>query len=161
MKWLIPVVMLAVGCSKPPPPPPIIKPVFFEVGSVEFAHPADDKAVVERAANILDTTEFSVVCVGLADTSGDAASNKVLAQQRAEHVADMVKAASKAGAKRIHSYALGESLATNDTQGERKVEFVFYRDSGQPIAQVVEHARTLADDRSDKAKAGNDKKKKK
>ncbi len=153
MKWLIPALTLfAVGCPKPPPPPPpIIKPVFFDSGETDFATPAEDKAVVTRAANILDTTTFSLVCVGLADSAGDPAANKVLAMQRAEKVCEMVNSQSKAGKARLHTFAMGEQLATGEHQGERKVEFVFYRDNGQPIAQVVENARTLKDDRIDKS----------
>jgi outer membrane protein OmpA-like peptidoglycan-associated protein len=144
MRWFL---LLMLGCPKADAPPPLIKPVFFESGQIEFATPAEDKAVVERAANILDTTNFSVVVCGLADREGDAASNKVLAQQRAEHVAQMLRAKTKVDASRIKVFALGEALADSATQGERKVEFLFYNDKGQTPAQVVENARALKDDR--------------
>lgn len=149
--WLIAVLLFA--CAKDAPPP-LLKPVFFESGQLDFATPAEDKAVVERAANILETTDFSVVVCGLADRDGDAAANKVLAQQRADHVAAMLKEKTKGvPASRIKTYALGEQLATSDSQGERKVEFLFYRDNGQTPATVVENARALKDDRADKSKA--------
>jgi outer membrane protein OmpA-like peptidoglycan-associated protein len=150
--WSIAVLLFA--CAKPEPPP-VIKAVYFESGQIQFANPADDAAVVERAAKILETTEFSVVVVGLADTEGDAASNKALAEQRAEHVAGMLKEKTKGvGAARIKTWALGEKFATSDAQGERKVEFVFYNDKGQPVAQVVDNARALRDDKSGAADKG-------
>lgn len=143
-----PIAVMLFACAKDEPPP-VIKPVFFESGQVTFANPAEDDAVVARAAKILETTEFSVVVVGLADTEGDAASNKALAEQRAEHVAGMLKEKTKGvPAGRIKTFALGEKFATSDTQGERKCEFVFFDDNGQSVQQVVDHARALRDDRA-------------
>jgi outer membrane protein OmpA-like peptidoglycan-associated protein len=149
-----PILVLLFACAKDEPPP-VIKAVYFESGQTQFATPADDTAVVERAARILETTEFSVVVVGLADTEGDAAMNKALAQKRADHVASLLREKSKGvGAKRIETFALGEKFATSDAQGERKVEFVFYTDRGQSVQQVVDNARALRDDRSGAADKG-------
>jgi OmpA-OmpF porin, OOP family len=153
------VILLSVaGCKKDEPEPagrqaaarptgkaPIISPVNFDSGSTAIA--PDEAAAIDEAAQILRTTEWDVIVVGLADASGDAAMNKQLSEERAEAVAAALRAkVPKMKPERILVHAIGERLATGATQSERKVEFVFYFDEGLPVRQVVLNSRVLEED---------------
>jgi outer membrane protein OmpA-like peptidoglycan-associated protein len=146
MRWLAMFVLLA-GCAKAP----VLAPVNFNTGTTELVNDKDQKAIDEAAA-ILEDSEWSVIVLGLADASGDADSNKALALARAEAVATQLRAKTKVPPKRIVVHSIGEKLATGTTVQERKVEFVFYKEKGLPVREVVEESGVLAEDFRRKAK---------
>jgi len=160
--------VLAVGCKKKAPEAPvpepepteveapapsIDKPVRFgpTVAAVHFetggsAVPSDQMDAVREAAEVLKGSDWTCAVVGLADATGDAAINKELSQQRAEAVAAKLLELSGVPATRVKAKGIGERLATGASQSERKVEFVFYRDTGRPLKQVVIRSGVLEED---------------
>jgi outer membrane protein OmpA-like peptidoglycan-associated protein len=156
---LLPFLMLSpvvvVGCKKEAPPAaapkpapraPIIAPVYFETGSKEIRASEDVK--IARAAEIYKDTDWKVLVLGLADATGDAAANRELSEGRAEAVATRLR--SKVGGdpnRRIVTYYIGEKLASGgEENAERKVEFVFFKDEGLPLKEVVVKSRVLEED---------------
>lgn len=123
---------------------PVIDAVLFETGGTKIA--PDQMQAIEAAAEVLRTSDWTVLVVGLADASGDAETNKVLSQQRAEAVADELRKRVSVPAERIVVQGIGEKLATGSSQSERKVEFVFFRDKGLPLKQVVIRSGVLEED---------------
>jgi outer membrane protein OmpA-like peptidoglycan-associated protein len=102
--------------------------------------------VIDEAVEILKSTDWDLIVVGLSDASGDDETNKVLSQQRAEAVAELVRTKAGVAANRISAHGIGERLATATTVNERKVEFVFYHDTGLTPRQVVMQSGVLAED---------------
>jgi outer membrane protein OmpA-like peptidoglycan-associated protein len=103
---------------------PIINPVNFESGSTTITDP--EVHSIFMAAGVMKGGDWTVMLVGLADASGDPATNKALTQQRCDVVAAELN---KLGIPdtRIVIHAIGERLATDPNNvRERKVEFVFY-----------------------------------
>lgn len=107
---------------------PVVDPVNFESGVVTVA--PGEMAAVDKAAEVLKGGDWKVVVVGLADSSGDAETNKVVSQQRADAVAAELRKKAEVSDDRIAVRGIGERLATGATQSERKVEFVFYKNAG-------------------------------
>jgi len=164
--------VLAMGCKKKtpeapepepepvveeapaPPPAPAVKPltfgpvvgaVHFDTGGTEVA--ADQLDAVREAADIMKDSDWVCAVVGLADASGDAAMNKELSQTRAEAVAAKLIEFSGVSADRVKAKGIGEKLATGASQSERKVEFVFFKDTtGRPLKQVVIKSGVLEED---------------
>lgn len=165
MRPLIILCALSVGCAKSSPPEapaaeettpspepapnpteeaPVLDPVHFATGSAEIE--GDEMYVIDRAANILESDDWSLMILGMADASGDAASNRQLSKERAAAVARAIRARVDVPRERILVHALGERLATTTTITERKVELIFYRDQGLPPREVVIQSGVLADD---------------
>jgi hypothetical protein len=139
MRTFLMMFLFAAGCAKAP----ILPPVNFQTGTTDFVN-ASDAAAIDDAAKVLETSDWSVIVLGLADASGDAASNKALSQARADAVAVLLREKSKGvAAKRIVVHAIGEKLAVGSSVNERKVEFIFFEDKGLPIRQVVEDSGVL------------------
>jgi len=141
---LISVLVLGAGCKKKPPEHhnkpqhhdnggshdnndfksgPVIDPVNFNTGSTDVEN--SEKEECDRAADVMKNGNWKVLLVGLADSSGDAASNKVLSERRAQAVSSELQRRGVA-ANRISIQSMGERLATGEALRERKVEFVFY-----------------------------------
>ncbi len=100
-----------------------------------------------QAVAIMKSSDWDVLVLGLADATGDAASNKVLSQKRADAVAAMLREKLPGESSRIKTHAIGEKLASgNASILERKVEFIFYKDTGLPPRQVVEASGVLTED---------------
>jgi len=123
---------------------PVVPAVHFETGGTAIA--ADQLSAVEEAAEILKTTDWTCAVVGLADATGDAGINKELSQQRADVVAAKLLELSGVSDDRVKAKGIGEKLATGESQAERKVEFVFFRDNGRPLKQVVIRSGVLEKD---------------
>jgi outer membrane protein OmpA-like peptidoglycan-associated protein len=126
------------------PKAPVLAPVHFETASNTVV--ATEMPVVEEAAGILKSTDWDVIVVGLSDASGDDDANKVLSQQRADAVAELLRTKSGVAADRVLAHGIGEKLATATTVNERKVEFVFYHDTGLQPRQVVRQSGVLEED---------------
>lgn len=122
---------------------PIIAPVLFDTGSTTVI-PTQEPAV-DAAAEILKSSEWTVLVLGLADASGDPEANKILSQKRADAVAAMLAKKSGVSADRIKVHAIGERLATGTDVQERKVVFIFFEDRGLPFRQVVRQSGVLGD----------------
>lgn len=149
---------LVAACKKEAPPEaakpnaespreraPIIEPVNFASGSTTID--AAELPAVQHAAEILKSTDWDVIVLGLADSSGDAAMNKELSEKRAEVVAAELKKLVPGLESRLTVHAIGERLATGATQSERKVEFVFYHpQENVGIREVVIRSRVLEED---------------
>lgn len=135
----VPVVAPAATAEKGP----LIAPVLFDTGSTAVI-PTQEPAV-DAAAEIMKSTEWTVLVLGLADASGDPEANKILSQQRADAVAAMLAKKSGVPAERIKVHAIGERLATGTDVQERKVVFVFFEDKGLPLRQVVRQSGVLGD----------------
>jgi outer membrane protein OmpA-like peptidoglycan-associated protein len=149
--------ILVTGCKKAEPEPaaappgrqlparpPMLPAVNFDTGS--SAIPGSEEASITRAKEILQTSDWSVVVVGLADATGDAAANKVLSEQRAEAVASRLRQV--VPSSRVIVYSVGERLATGGPDfTERKVESVFFHPTGLPIRDVVARSRAIEDAR--------------
>ena len=129
------------GCAKPPE----LGAVNFTSGTTRIANPSDERWI-EQAAEILETTKWSVVVVGLADTQGNEASNQALSVARAEAVAARLRELTDVDDARIIVHGMGERLAVGEALKERKVEFVFFKDKGQPIREVVLESGVLSPD---------------
>lgn len=152
--------LLAAGCKKAEPEPaakppaptrqvaakaPIIAAVNFDTGSTAIQ--PSEEGVIDSAAEIMKNSDWTVLVLGLADATGDAAQNKVLSQQRAEAVAARLRQKVSIPSSRIVVHSIGERLATGGSHvSERKVEFVFYHDEGLPIKEVVVRSRVLEED---------------
>jgi outer membrane protein OmpA-like peptidoglycan-associated protein len=117
---------------EPPKPPqnefktgPIIDPVNFESGSTSVKD--TEAKSLDKAAEIMKGGEnWTVMLVGLADASGDPATNKDLTQKRCDAVQAELNKRGVADT-RIVTHAIGERLATDSNNvRQRKVEFVFY-----------------------------------
>lgn len=107
---------------------PSIGAVNFESGSAEIS--AAEEGPIERAAKIAKDGDWRVLLVGLADESGDVATNRALTEKRVAAVASELEERGIPAA-RISRHALGERLATDvDNVRQRKVEFVFYKAAG-------------------------------
>jgi hypothetical protein len=151
MRALLMLLSLAAGCAKAP----VLGAVNFESESTQIANPADQQ-IIDEAAAILQSTDWSVVVVGLTDTEGDKESNLKLSLARAEAVASQLRNKTKVKESRIVVHGMGERLATGESLRERKVEFVFFKDKGKPIREVVLESGVLDADieRSEEAKEG-------
>ena len=125
---------------------PIISPVNFETGSTEIA--ASEQDAIAKAAEVMKSSDWTVLVLGLADATGDAAQNKLLSEQRAEAVAAQLRKLTGGSlGDRIKVHAIGERLATGGSEvSERKVEFVFFKDEGLPLREVVVKSRVLEED---------------
>ncbi len=134
--------LLALGCAKYGP---VLSPVTFETGSSALSE--KDEARVSEAAEVLRDSEWNVLVIGLADVAGDAAMNKDLAERRANEVAELLKKkCPNVPAKRIVTHTIGEKLSTGTTVQERKVEFVFYKDSDLTPKEIVEASGVMEED---------------
>ncbi|MEQ1504852.1 MAG: OmpA family protein, partial [Myxococcota bacterium] len=150
--------VLATGCKKkepevatpdPAPAPaaakaPIIAPVHFDTGSKTVAD--TEMPVIDEAVQILKTSDWNCLVVGLSDASGDDETNKILSQDRANAVAELLRNKSGVADARVTAHGIGEKLATATTVNERKVEFVFYKESGLTPRQIVVQSRVLEED---------------
>jgi outer membrane protein OmpA-like peptidoglycan-associated protein len=164
MRWMMMALALA-GCPKktePPPPDPepapapaaqeeklefgpVVDPVNFDSGSTSVG--ASEMGAIDQAAGILKAGDWKVIVVGLADSSGDDETNKVLSQQRADAVAEELRKRVALSDDRLQVRGIGERLATGATQSERKVEFVFYKNAGDmPVKQIVVRSQVLEAD---------------
>lgn len=139
------------SCAKAPPsssgPAPVLKSVYFDTGSAVIKD--SQKPVIAAASKMLKTSDWWVVCLGLTDATGDWKTNQALAQRRAEAVAGELRKMSPGiqPPVRIKAAAIGEQLATGgSTVLERKVEFVFYKNTGQSIDKIINDSRVLSDD---------------
>ena len=141
------------GCKKEPPPKagakaeksPIIEPVNFASGSTTIE--AAEMPAIDKAADIMKNSDWKVIVLGLADSSGDAAMNKELSEKRADVVAaELRKKAPGVPENRIIVHAIGEKLSTGTTQSERKVEFVFFHGPADNIREIVLKSRVLEED---------------
>jgi hypothetical protein len=133
--------VLSAGCAKAP----VLGAVNFDSGTTRIANPSDER-YIDEAAEILATTSWSVIVVGLADTEGDPESNRALSVARAEAVAAQLRSKSDVDDSRIVVHGMGERLATGESLRERKVEFVFFKDKGQPVREVVLESGVLGPD---------------
>ena len=145
-----------VGCKKKEPEAPagqgaraarspIISPVNFDSGSTTIAE--NQEGAIAEAAEIMKRSDWKVLVVGLADATGDAAMNKQLSEARAEAVAAELRTrVPDVAADRITVHAIGERLATGETQSSRKVEFVFYKDEGMTNREIIVRSRVLEED---------------
>jgi hypothetical protein len=133
--------VLGAGCAKAP----VLGAVNFDSGTTHIANPSDER-YIDEAAEILNTTNWSVIVVGLADTEGDPDSNRALSVARAEAVASQLRAKADVDPSRIVVHGMGERLATGEMLKERKVEFVFFKDKGQPVREVVLESGVLGPD---------------
>ena len=97
--WLA---VCVVGCAKEAP---VLAPVNFESGTATYVNDADANAVVE-AAEVLNTTKWNVIVLGLADAEGDPESNQKLSRARAEVVAEQLRAQTEVDDARITVHAL-------------------------------------------------------
>ncbi len=141
--------LILVACAKQPAPStparaPIIDPVLFESGSSSISESELD--AVEKAADIVTSTDWTLLVLGLADATGDPAANRVLSEARAEAVAAEVRKRVSVPENRIVVHAIGERLSTGESVIERKVELIFFRDEGLPIREVVMKSRVLEED---------------
>lgn len=124
---------------------PVLDPVLFDSGVKTVA--STQEPAVDAAAEVLKTSDWSVLVLGLADSSGDPELNKALSQERADAVAAMLRQkATGVEASRITTFGIGEKLATGETVQERKVEFVFYHENGLTPRQIVMQSGVLTDD---------------
>lgn len=144
--WMV---LWLVGCAKQVP---VLSPVNFESGTTQYVNDADAVAV-EEAAEVLRTTNWNLIVLGLADAEGDPASNLVLSRDRAEVVAAKLRDLTDVDDSRIVVHGWGERLAVGESVRERKVEFVFYKDADEPIKQVIEESGVLDADFRRKEKA--------
>lgn len=129
---LVAAALLLAGCAKAP----VLGAVNFDSGTTRITNPSDERWI-EQAAEILETSKWSVIVLGLADTQGNEASNKALSIARAEAVAAQLREKADVDDARIIVHGMGERLAVGQSLKERKVEFVFFKDKGQPVRQVV------------------------
>lgn len=152
--------LLTAGCAKktevetptPDPAPaaaeprfgPTLDAVLFETGGNTID--AGQLDAIASAAEVLGDSDWSVLVVGLADAVGDAETNKRLSKERAEAVAAELRSRTSVSRDRIIAIGIGERLATGESQSERKVEFVFFRDTGLPYRQVVIRSGVLEED---------------
>lgn len=146
------IVLSMMACAKDAP---IVSAVNFNTATIEFVNDADGAAVRE-AAEVLNSTKWSVIVLGLADAEGTSADNLVLSQQRADTVAAMLREQTDIDDARIVTHAIGEKLAVGESVRERKVEFVFFEDEGKPIKDVVVESGVLTPDFRRKARAENE-----
>lgn len=130
---------------------PIIEAVYFETGKSSVSD-AQIK-VVDEAAEIMRSSNWKVIVLGLADATGDAQANRALSMERAENVAALLRAKAQVGSDRVLVQAIGERLATGATVSERKVEFVFYEERGLTPREVVMQSGVLDADFRKKAAA--------
>lgn len=142
------IALVAAGCAKPP----VLSGVNFVSGSTEVANPSDLQ-LVDEVVEVLESSNWDVIVVGLADTEGDEAANQKLSIARAEYVADLLRKRSDVEDSRIVVYGMGEKLAVGERLKERKVEFVFYKDQGEPVREVVRASGALDPDYDRKRKA--------
>jgi outer membrane protein OmpA-like peptidoglycan-associated protein len=148
--WLV---LSAIGCAKDAP---ILAPVNFESGTTTYVNDAD-AAAVEEAAEVLRTTKWAVIVLGLADTEGDPASNQKLSVARAEAVAEQLREKTDVDDARIRVHGFGERLAVGESVRERKVEFVFHdADDDRPLKEIVDESGVLDPDIRRKQKAVQD-----
>jgi outer membrane protein OmpA-like peptidoglycan-associated protein len=139
-----------IACAKQPPPssgparPPIIDAVHFDSGSSRVN--GTEMAAIDKAAEVLRTSDWTVLVLGLADATGDPAVNKALSLQRAETVAAELRRKVSVPSDRIVVHAIGERLATGASISERKVEFVFFEPQGLTLKEVVIRSRVLEED---------------
>ncbi|HHO51441.1 MAG TPA: OmpA family protein [Deltaproteobacteria bacterium] len=132
---------------------PTLDAVLFETGGSVIA--ANQMDVIDEAAEVLESSDWSVIVVGLADAAGDAETNKRLSKERADAVANALRSKTSVSQDRIISIGIGERLATGESQSERKVELVFFRDTDLPYRQVVIRSGVLeADFRAKRATRG-------
>ncbi len=141
--------LVLVACAKQPVPStpdraPIIDPVLFDSGSSSIGESELD--AVEKAADIVKSTDWTLLVLGLADATGDPAANRMLSEARAEAVAAEVRKRVSVPENRIVVHAIGERLSTGESVVERKVEFIFFRDEGLPMREVVMKSRVLEED---------------
>lgn len=148
MKAILFAVLLAGGCAKPP----ILSAVNFNSGTTDITNPSDER-LIEQAAEVLASSKWSVIVIGLADTEGNAEFNQSLSIARAESIAALLREKSGVDPSRVIVHGLGERLAVGETIKERKVEFVFFKDKGQPIKEVVLDSGVLSEDIRRKKKA--------
>ncbi|NCG19717.1 MAG: OmpA family protein [Rhodobacterales bacterium] len=140
----------AVVATKPAPATevsyfgPVVSPVLFETGGTVID--AAQMSAIDEAVEVLKSSDWSVIVVGLADAVGDAASNKTLSQGRADVVAAELLTRSGVPQSRIIAHGVGEKLATGQRQSERKTEFIFFTDKGHPMKQVVIRSGVLEED---------------
>jgi outer membrane protein OmpA-like peptidoglycan-associated protein len=133
--------ILSTGCAKAP----VLGAVNFDSGTTHITNPSDER-YIDEAAEILNSTHWSVIVVGLADAEGDPNANKDLSIARAESVAAQLRAKTEIDDARIVVHGIGERLATGESLKERKVEFVFFKDKGQPVREVVLDSGVLSAD---------------
>jgi hypothetical protein len=129
------------GCAKAP----VLGAVNFDSGTTRITNPSDERWI-DEAAEVLQSTKWSVIVLGLADTQGDTESNKALSIARAEAVAAQLREKTDVDDARIVVHGMGERLAVGEMLKERKVEFVFFKDKGQPVRQVILDSGVLDDD---------------
>lgn len=129
------------SCAKPP----ILSAVNFNSGTTDITNPSDER-VVDEAAEILASSKWSVILVGLADSQGNDDTNRALSIARAESIAEMLRAKTDVDDKRIIVHGIGEKLAVGESLRERKVEFVFFKDKGQSVQEVVVESGVLSED---------------
>jgi outer membrane protein OmpA-like peptidoglycan-associated protein len=142
MRFGIWLAVCAIGCAKDAP---IVAAVNFESGTTTFVNDADAAAVAE-AAEVLRTTKWNVIVVGLADAEGDPASNEKLSVARAQLVAEQLRDQTK-DESRIRVHGFGERLAVGESVRERKVEFVFHdADDDRPIKEIIGESGVLTPD---------------
>ena len=141
-----------VVAPKPAPAPapevsnfgPVVSPVLFETGGTVID--AAQMSAIDEAVDVLKSSDWSVIVVGLADKVGDAATNKTISQGRADAVAAELLKRSGVPESRVIAHGVGEKLATGESQSERKAEFIFFQDKGHPMKQVVIRSGVLEED---------------
>ncbi len=134
---------IVVACAKQGLAP-IIDPVNFATGSEKVTD--DEQAAIDKAASVLKNSDWTVLVLGLADATGDAEMNKKLALERAQNVAAILARKSGVPESRIVVHSIGERLATGSSVRERKVEFVFYHETGLTKKEVVIQSGVLEED---------------
>ena len=101
-------------------------PINFDSASAEI--PADAVATLDQAASVLMEDGRSLRIVGHTDSSGDADSNRVLSDARAQAVRDFLIAKGMAPSS-LNSYGMGQDqpIADNETEvgraANRRIEF--------------------------------------
>ena len=101
-------------------------PINFDSASAEI--PADAVATLDQATSVLMEDGRSLRIVGHTDSSGDADSNRVLSDARAQAVRDFLIAKGMAPSS-LNSYGMGQDqpIADNETQvgraANRRIEF--------------------------------------
>ena len=150
MRSLMILTMLAVGgtmtaCKKEPEPkpaakapkkveaPPVAQPIFFESGSADLDSAAENRIADKMKAS----TTWHVLCLGLADSTGDATANKTLSQQRANAAAEQLRKLLPGQGDRVHSYSIGEKVSDGQSALDRRVQFIFFKNNGQTMSEVV------------------------